>query len=87
MGDLILGEDLLISFCKAGDTISLGDWLASSQVSLSGEEMTECKHLSNVGSCDTTYHRSLITPQYQRDTATNMSQLPSGVMQRKDRLL
>ena len=36
VGGLILGEDLKISFCKAGDTISLARWLASSQVSLSG---------------------------------------------------
>ena len=63
MGGLILGEDLQISLCKAGEIpshwISL-DSLASQEpgVPVWVEEMTECKHVCDVGSCDTTYPRS-----------------------------
>ena len=86
LGGLILGEDLEISFCKAGDTISLARWLARSQVSLSGWRRWQSANISPVSVVVTQHIPDLITPQYQTGTAANMSQLPSGVMQR-NRLL
>ena len=61
-------------------------WRARSQVSLSGWRRWQSANMSVMSVVVTQHIPDLITPQYQRDTAACLSQLPSGVMQR-NRLL
>ena len=81
VGGLILGEDLQISI-----SVKLQRYhLAGARCPCLARRW-QSANISPTSVVVTQHILDLITPQYQRDTAANMSQFPSGVMQR-NRLL